>query len=172
MSITIRQIEKDDLNTWTKLVVKNDYYIYDKTIKRPVLRKRYEDYFQNDEDGRHDTLHHICVDGKKIGNLAIRYKGFHEELQKNHNWVWITTIMIDEDYRGKGIGTKVFDMLKEKYSQDEWKHIDFISVDIDITQEEYTDRIKPLIKWYKSMGFTPDKINPDDGNLLLEYRLR
>jgi RimJ/RimL family protein N-acetyltransferase len=52
----------------------------------------------------------ISADDKEVGFMIFDYRFFNQG--------WIELIIIDEKYRGKGIGTKVFDIICEQCKSD------------------------------------------------------
>ena len=74
----------------------------------------------------------------------------------------ITMICIDEKYRSKGYGKQVIDLLKNgllKRHKELW-------LDIDVRKSTKNR----LFKYYVTLGFKYQKINPADGSMLMEWK--
>ena len=98
--ITLKKATSDD----TSIAVELDYQL-DKTEHVQLKREqKITKAISNDE------CFIISTDKKEVGFVIFNYQFFDQG--------WIELIIIDEKYRGKGIGRKVFDLLCEQCKSD------------------------------------------------------
>ena len=84
----------------------------------------------------------------KLDEKVIGYCHLTENNKKD--WLWVSYILIDKDYQGKGYGKRVMITLEKEAKRLGKKTI---CVDIDNKTEIYKKKINNLIRWYASLGY-------------------
>jgi GNAT superfamily N-acetyltransferase len=86
----------------------------------------------------------IKLDEKVIGYCHLTENNLTD-------WLWVSYILIDKDYQGKGYGKRVMVTLEKLAKETAKKKT--ICVDIDDKTEIYKKKNNNLIKWYASLGY-------------------
>lgn len=84
-----------------------------------------------------------------VGILLIQYRHIESSNQVTRNIIYIDSMAVDEQYRGKGIGHTLFEFLKELKTQ---KGYDGIELQVNAKN-------KAAYKMYTDCGFTEKSIN-------------
>lgn len=84
-----------------------------------------------------------------VGILLIQYRHIESSNQVTRNIIYIDSMAVDEQYRGKGIGHTLFEFLKELKTQ---KGYDGIELQVNAKN-------KAAYKMYTDYGFTEKSIN-------------
>lgn len=84
-----------------------------------------------------------------VGILLIQYRHIESFNQVTRNIIYIDSMAVDEQYRGKGIGHTFFEFLKELKTQ---KGYDGIELQVNAKN-------KAAYKMYTDCGFTEKSIN-------------
>lgn len=103
-------------------------------------------YEQSVEDG---TFFVAEYEGYAAGILFIVYRHIENPIQVTRDIIFIDSMAVDENYRGKGIGYAFFDFLKELKTQ---KGYDGIELQVNAKNEA-------AIKIYSDYGFTNKSVN-------------
>ena len=116
----IRRVEKSDYNEVRKLVsqvhqihLNNRCDIY---IDGEVLEYDYFNEIINDDD----SLNYLYEDNNKVVGVILVDKKTTKSLPiiKSKNIYYINDIVVDEKFRKKGIGRKLYNYIKEKAIED------------------------------------------------------
>ncbi len=155
MTLHLREIK--DQKAAALFNLRNDYYVEEWAKKDPEdYIKRLQNYMDKKQKG--DKLFVIYEDDEPRGYARTT-------VRRGCDWFWISQILIDKDYRGKGIGTKTvkyFIKCAETLGRE-------CIIDIDITDPIHSKSKNKLLKWYAELGFKFHEINPADGNLMMKY---
>lgn len=93
-----------------------------------------------------------CGDGagnKIIGIMVIQFRHIENPASVTRNIVFVDSMAVDESFRGRGVGHRFFDRLKELKKE---KKLDGIELQVNA-------RNKAAYKMYSDYGFTEKSIN-------------
>ena len=155
--MTLHLRETKDQKAAALFNLRNDYYVGGGAKKDPEgYIKDLQDYF--DKKQRGDKLFIIYEDDEPRGYARTT-------VRPGCDWFWLSQLLIDKDYRGKGIGTKTVKYFIKCAQTLERECF----IDIDITDPIHSKSKNKLLKWYAGLGFKFDQINPADGNMMMKY---
>ena len=89
------------------------------------------------------------ADSKAVGILLYVHRHIESDKQVTRDIIFIDVMAVDEEYRGKGIGHKLFDFVREIAKE---KRFDGIELQVNAKN-------KAAYEMYKSCGFTEKSIN-------------
>lgn len=89
------------------------------------------------------------ADGEVVGVLSYMYRHVEANGRMTKDTIFIDVMAVDENYRGKGIGHRLFDFVKELVKE---KDLDGIELQVNA-------RNTLAKKMYESYGFTEKSIN-------------
>ena len=150
----IRRVGKSDYNEVRKLVsqvhqihLNNRCDIY---IDGEVLEYDYFNEIINDDD----SLNYLYEDNNKVVGVILVDKKTTKSLPiiKSKNIYYINDIVVDEKFRKKGIGRKLYNYIKEKAIDD---NID--SIELNVWSFN-----KDAIKFYESLGMKVKNMKFED----------
>ncbi|MBO5414904.1 MAG: GNAT family N-acetyltransferase [Bacilli bacterium] len=150
----IRRVGKSDYNEVRKLVsqvhqihLNNRCDIY---IDGEVLEYDYFNEIINDDD----SLNYLYEDNNKVVGVILVDKKTTKSLPiiKSKNIYYINDIVVDEKFRKKGIGRKLYNYIKEKAIDD---NID--SIELNVWSFN-----KAAIKFYESLGMKVKNMKFED----------
>ena len=98
---------------------------------------------------RDETFFAAEYEGHVAGILFIQYRHIESQNQVTRDVIFIDSMAVDEQYRGKGIGHAFFEFLKELRTQ---KGYDGIELQVNARNEAAQ-------KMYANYGFTQKSIN-------------
>lgn len=102
------------------------------------------------EQAVHDETAYVTVcEGQVTGILLLQYRHIECTNQVTRDVIYIDTMAVDEQYRGKGIGHAFFEFLKELKLQ---KGFDGIELQVNAKN-------KAAYQMYANYGFTEKSIN-------------
>ncbi|EET61604.1 acetyltransferase, GNAT family [Marvinbryantia formatexigens DSM 14469] len=88
-------------------------------------------------------------EGQTAGILYIRYRHIEDPVLVTRNTIFVDTMAVDEQYRGRGIGHAFFDFLRELKRQ---KGFDGIELEVNA-------RNTAARRMYEEYGFTVESLN-------------
>ncbi len=136
MDICIREIREDDRKTYLKLA--NDFYNSSACL-HPIEIKKLENSFDYILKSKvYADLYMLEVNNRIIGYCMVS-KTYSQEA--GSMVLWAEELYIIEEYRSKGIATKVFNYLFKKYK-------DYSRIRLEVTKEN-----EGAMKLYKRLGF-------------------
>lgn len=142
----IRHIEKKDYDSIKRLF----YQVHNlHLLNRPDIYVNNDplplDYF-NEILNNENALNYVYEENNNIYGLlmAMKVKNRQIPISKSRSSYFIDTIVVDEEYRGKGIGKTLYNFLKEHAIKN---NIDAIDLNVWAFNEK-------AIKFYESLGMT------------------
>ena len=96
-----------------------------------------------------NTFYVAESDSSVIGVLEIAYRHVESPSHVTRDVIFVDTMAIDENYRGMGIGHKMFDFIKELKQE---KNLDGVELQVNA-------RNSAAYEMYKKYGFTEKSIN-------------
>lgn len=151
----------DDMNIQIRLAKKTDYesvisimsQVQDMHVEwRPDIYKHNENLITRDVFEKileNDTFYVAESDTVVVGVLEIAYRHVESPSHVTRDFIFVDTMAIDENYRGMGIGHKMFDFIKELKQA---KNLDGIELQVNA-------RNNAAYEMYKKYGFTEKSIN-------------
>lgn len=119
---------------------------------RPDIYKTNENFFELGylkELIEKDCAYVAEAEGEAVGFMEIMFRHVTSPAHVTRDFVFIDTMAVDEKYRGRGIGHKFFDKVKEIKEE---KGLDGIELQVNA-------RNKAAYEMYKKCGFTEKSIN-------------
>ncbi len=149
MNILVRKAEKADHQAVRKIM---DQVQEMHVAWRPDIYKSNEDLISEEVfDHMVDSgnVYVADVDGVVAGVLEVTYRHIESPAHVTRDVVFIDTMAVDADFRGKGIGHKFFEKVKELK---EISGLDGIELQVNA-------RNRDAYEMYKKCGFTEKSIN-------------
>lgn len=79
----------------------------DKKLNREILYKGIEALLRDENKG----VYHVCeIDGKVVGQIMYTYEWSD---WRNGLFIWVQSVYVDKEYRGRGIFTSLYNHVKE-----------------------------------------------------------
>ena len=119
---------------------------------RPDIYKHNENLIPQDVFEKileNNTFYVAESDSSVIGVLEIAYRHVESPSHVTRDVIFVDTMAIDENYRGMGIGHKMFDFIKELKQE---KNLDGVELQVNA-------RNSAAYEMYKRYGFTEKSIN-------------
>lgn len=149
MEVTIRRAKKDDYDA-VESIMKQVQQLH--INWRPDIYKTidvvlpFEEYVQAIAD---DTFFVAEMNQIIVGILRIMYRHICSEHQVTRDIIFIDTMAVEKDFKGKGVGHQFFDYLKNLKIE---KNMDGIELQVNAKNVD-------AMKMYEKCGFTFKSIN-------------
>lgn len=149
MNIQIRLAKKIDYESVVRIMSqvqdmhvewRPDIYKHNENL---ILEEIFEKIVEN------DTFYVAESDGAVVGVLEIVYRHVETPSHVTRDVIFIDTMAIDENYRGMGIGHKMFEFLKQIKTE---KNLDGIELQVNAKN-------RAAYEMYRKCGFTEKSIN-------------
>jgi GNAT superfamily N-acetyltransferase len=150
-----------DFETCTGMDRNKQQLLYQAWIKG---QKHFSRYGNDNKEEYYNNYFIVMDEPSKITGKAII--GYVYTVDKGNDWLWVSMILIDKDYQGKGYGKQTMKLLEEMAIKMGKKTI---NVDLDINIPEYKKKKNRLFKWYVSQGYSYLKVQ--DEQLFLEKKI-
>ena len=149
MNIQIRLAKKTDYESVIKIMsqVQNMHVEWRPDIYKHNDNLIPEDIFEKIVEN--DTFYVAENEDSVVGVLEIAYRHVESPSHVTRDVIFVDSMAIDENYRGKGIGHKMFDFIKELKKA---KNLDGIELQVNA-------RNSAAYEMYKKYGFTEKSIN-------------
>lgn len=98
---------------------------------------------------KENTLYVGEYEGEPVGVLSVMYRHVESPTQVTRNVIFIDAMVVDEAYRGKGIGHAFFDFLKQRK-----KEMGYDGIELQVNA-----RNRAAYQMYADYGFTEKSIN-------------
>ena len=105
-----------------------------------LSKKKTEQIFKRDLRSKESMQFVLRIDKKIVGYAAI---SFREDIQSQGRIGYLSDLIIDKDFRGKGYGTLLLKQVMKRAKSDKCREIHFPS----------TFKRKKAHKYYESLGF-------------------
>ena len=149
MNIQIRLAKKTDYESVIRIMSQ----VQDMHVEwRPDIYKHNENLIPEDifeKIVENNTFYVAESDSSVVGVLEIVYRHVESPSHVTRDVIFIDTMAIDENYRGMGIGHKMFDFLKQIKVE---KNLDGIELQVNAKN-------RAAYEMYKKCGFTEKSIN-------------
>ena len=149
MDIQIRLAEKKDYEAVISIMAQ----VQDMHVEwRPDIYKHNENLIPQDVFEKileNNTFYVAESDSSVVGVLEIAYSHVESPSHVTRDVIFVDTMAIDENYRGMGIGHKMFDFIKELKQE---KNLDGVELQVNA-------RNSAAYEMYKKYGFTEKSIN-------------
>lgn len=149
MEIEIRKFELQDYDRVSEIMnqVQKLHVNWRPDVYKPTYPLITKEAF--DEMLKGDNWYVAVVDGIVAGILEIIVRHIESPSHVTKDILYISTMAVDEAYRGQGIGHKFFDMIKQLKKK---KGYDSIELQVNASNEK-------AYNMYKNYGFTEKSIN-------------
>lgn len=149
MNIQIRLAKKADYESVKRIMSQ----VQDMHVEwRPDIYKHNENLIPQDVFEKileNNTFYVAESDSSVVGVLEIAYRHVKSLSHVTRDVIFVDTMAIDENYRGMGIGHKMFDFIKELKQE---KNLDGVELQVNA-------RNSAAYEMYKKYGFTEKSIN-------------
>lgn len=149
MNIQIRLAKKSDYESVIKIMSQ----VQDMHVEwRPDIYKHNDNLIPQDVFEKiveNDTFYVVVNQDSVVGVLEIVYRHVESPSHVTRDFIFVDTMAIDENYRGMGIGHKMFDFLKQIKAE---KNLDGIELQVNAKNSV-------AYEMYKKYGFTEKSIN-------------
>ena len=149
MNIQIRLAKKTDYESVISIMSQ----VQDMHVEwRPDIYKHNENLVSQDVFEKmieNDTFYVAENNNSVVGVLEITYRHVESPSHVTRDFIFVDTMAIDENYRGMGIGHKMFDLLKQIKAE---KNLDGIELQVNAKNSA-------AYEMYKKYGFTEKSIN-------------
>ncbi|MBW8243904.1 GNAT family N-acetyltransferase [Muricauda oceani] len=139
--MTIRQAKRDDVPFIVEMLANDDLGKLREDYQEPLPEKYYSAFENIDNDPNQELMVMVTPENKIIGTLQlsfIQYLTYQGGIRAQ-----IEAVRVHEDYRGEGIGKRLFLWAIER-SKEKGAHV------VQLT----TDKKRPdALKFYKALGF-------------------
>ena len=149
MNIQIRLAKKADYESVIKIMsqVQNMHVEW-----RPDIYKHNDNLIPQDVFEKiveNDTFYVAVNEDSVVGVLEIVYRHVESPSHVTRDFIFVDTMAIDENYRGMGIGHKMFELLKQIKAE---KNLDGIELQVNAKNSA-------AYEMYKKYGFIEKSIN-------------
>ena len=149
MNIQIRLAKKADYESVKRIMSQ----VQDMHVEwSPDIYKHNENLIPQDVFEKileNNTFYVAESDSSVVGVLEIAYRHVESLSHVTRDVIFVDTMAIDENYRGMGIGHKMFDFIKELKQE---KNLDGVELQVNA-------RNSAAYEMYKKYGFTEKSIN-------------
>ena len=149
MNIQIRLAKKSDYESVIKIMSQ----VQDMHVEwRPDIYKHNDNLIPQEVFEKiieNDTFYVAVNQDSVVGVLEIVYRHVESPSHVTRDFIFVDTMAIDENYRGMGIGHKMFDFLKQIKAE---KNLDGIELQVNAKNSV-------AYEMYKKYGFTEKSIN-------------
>ena len=149
MNIQIRLAEKKDYEAVISIMAQ----VQDMHVEwRPDIYKHNDNLIPKDVFEKmieNDTFYVAESENTVVGVLEITYRHVESPSHVTRDVIFVDSMAIDENYRGMGIGHRMFDFLKQIKAE---KNLDGIELQVNA-------RNSAAYEMYRKCGFTEKSIN-------------
>ncbi|MBE6051498.1 MAG: GNAT family N-acetyltransferase [Clostridium sp.] len=135
-------IRRANLNDLDKIVEYNYNLAYeteDKELDKNILTSGVKKILEDETKG----IYHVCeIDGKVVGQIMYTYEWSD---WRSGIFIWVQSVYVHKDYRGKGIFKALYSRVKEICDSDS----EYVGIRLYVERENYTAQ-----KTYKKIGMT------------------
>ena len=146
MTINTRKATKNDYIPFRNLMVQLQQHHIN---LRPDVYKITDQFFSEDEYIKLlETSQIILATNNEeiIGAVCYNIREMRADVIHSFKCLWISDLIIDESYRGKGIGTMLMEKVKETAKENS----------VDRIQLNVSSYNTDAVKLYEKLGFTPE----------------
>jgi len=111
--MSIRKANLNDIETITKFNYNLAYETENKRLDMDILRKGVEALIKDNLKGQYYVY---TIDEKIVGQIMYTYEWSD---WRNKTFLWIQSVYIDKEYRGKGIFKSLYNYVKEFCDRDD-----------------------------------------------------
>ena len=149
MDVKIRIANKSDYESVIKIMSQ----VQDMHVEwRPDIYRHNDNLIPNDVFNKiieNETFYVTESDNGVVGVLEIGFRHIESPSHVTRDFIFIDTMAIDENYRGMGIGHKMFDFINAIKKE---KNLDGIELQVNA-------RNRAAYEMYRKYGFTEKSIN-------------
>lgn len=133
----IRKAKLKDLEKISEFNYNLAFETEDKKLDREILHKGVEALIKDESKG----VYYLCeVNGEVVGQIMYTYEWSD---WRNGLFIWVQSVYVDKEYRGKGIFKKLYNHIKEICDNDE----NICGIRLYVELENYTAQ-----KTYGALG--------------------
>ena len=109
----------------------------DKILDKDILTEGVKGILQDERKG----IYHVCeIDGKVVGQIMYTYEWSD---WRNGTFIWVQSVYVHHDYRGKGIFKALYNKVKEICDGSD----EYVGIRLYVEQENYNAQ-----KTYQKIG--------------------
>ena len=135
----IRKAEENDFEIIAEYNYNLAYETEDKKLDKDILIKGVKRILSDETKG----IYHVCeVDGKVVGQIMYTYEWSD---WRNGTFIWVQSVYVHKDYRGKGIFKALYNKVKEICDSSN----EYVGVRLYVERENYNAQ-----KTYQKIGMS------------------
>ena len=135
----IRKADKNDFEIIAEYNYNLAYETEDKKLDKDILIKGVKRILSDETKG----IYHVCeVDGKVVGQIMYTYEWSD---WRNGTFIWVQSVYVHKDYRGKGIFKALYNKVKEICDSSN----EYVGVRLYVERENYNAQ-----KTYQKIGMS------------------
>ena len=135
----IRKADKNDFEIIAEYNYNLAYETEDKKLDKDILIKGVKKILSDETKG----IYHVCeVDGKVVGQIMYTYEWSD---WRNGTFIWVQSVYVHKDYRGKGIFKALYNKVKEICDSSD----EYVGIRLYVERENYNAQ-----KTYQKIGMS------------------
>lgn len=135
----IRKAEENDFEIIAEYNYNLAYETEDKKLDKDILIKGVKRILSDETKG----IYHVCeVDGKVVGQIMYTYEWSD---WRNGTFIWVQSVYVHKDYRGKGIFKALYNKVKEICDSSD----EYVGIRLYVERENYNAQ-----KTYQKIGMS------------------
>lgn len=135
----IRKADKNDFEIIAEYNYNLAYETEDKKLDKDILIKGVKRILSDETKG----IYHVCeVDGKVVGQIMYTYEWSD---WRNGTFIWVQSVYVHKDYRGKGIFKALYNKVKEICDSSD----EYVGIRLYVERENYNAQ-----KTYQKIGMS------------------
>ena len=135
----IRKAEENDFEIIAEYNYNLAYETEDKKLDKDILIKGVKKILSDETKG----IYHVCeVDGKVVGQIMYTYEWSD---WRNGTFIWVQSVYVHKDYRGKGIFKALYNKVKEICDSSD----EYVGIRLYVERENYNAQ-----KTYQKIGMS------------------
>ena len=135
----IRKADKNDFEIIAEYNYNLAYETEDKKLDKDILIKGVKRILSDETKG----IYHVCeVDGKVVGQIMYTYEWSD---WRNGTFLWVQSVYVHKDYRGKGIFKALYNKVKEICDSSD----EYVGIRLYVERENYNAQ-----KTYQKIGMS------------------
>lgn len=137
--MNIRKATINDLETIVQYNYNLAYETEDKELDKSILTNGVKNILKDETKG----IYHVCeIDGKVVGQIMYTYEWSD---WRNGTFIWVQSVYVHKDYRGKGIFKELYKNIKEICDENK----EYVGIRLYVEKENFNAQ-----NTYKKIGMT------------------
>lgn len=109
-----------------------------------------------------DNTNTVMLDNESIGFIRIAYTSYNQDNKEKKNWVYVEAIELEEKYRGKGLGLKIYQALLDAATEKGAAGLVSYCFDDNTGQQRSPDATRVIRKLLAANTGTEEEVDEKD----------